>query len=890
MLKFKSANLAEATVFEAPIKALLFLVPFIALIFTGLLTMGATDTIFVLRWVIVLLALNLSVLPFATRLFRSFGSGGFILSQTLGIVFVSALVWTLTYIGIYRFTLPLVIAAIIAVAATGYGVKPLRKGIVEKVSEKYYLERIIVEQTLFTVMLTLMCYFKGFLPNINGQEKFMDYGFIVSMLRNPSLPATDMWLAGNSINYYYFGQFMWALVIKVSAITPEVGYNLAMCSATAIPFAMCFSLGTMLIEGSEKFGFHRNTAVKYLTGLLTGLSVSIWGNSHSFFYDPDSLGNSILSFFAGLGAKVGTTDTYFFPDSTRYIGWNPEVTTNGGDYTIEEFPFYSYLVGDLHAHVISMMIVLLIIAVILSLVVSSSMPDNLEKSIRRSRFNLSSPGGRLTSELKVTLKAEFIVVCLLLGVAQMTNYWDFLIYFIFCSMAVFIINTRTSRNFFSIPGIFVFTANVAGILAIYLKFGSIPILLAAFEGLLAFLSYLYTVYDPSALTRTSFQMSVMFTLSSLVALPFNLNFNMISNSLGAVKNRSSLFQLFILWGTHVIICTVFLIAVIINRNYKLATAAERRKRRFTVSVNEEPAGGYTNPVARFFGERNLIDVFVCGMTVVGILLLIAPEIFYVRDIYTSGYLRSNTMFKFAFAAFIILSIAMSYAVFRMFWIVNRKGVYSTAALALSIVFLLFCFVPAHYTVLSLKQRCGELTKENYHGLNGIDYLDTYSSQYSYIPNEGGLKSYADAIDWLNANVSGVPVICEAYGNSYTDNCIVSSYTGLPTVIGWQTHEWLWRFHGIVDKSTDTLVSDPDDDVWQLYITPRHTDVDIVYLSANTDEIQAIINKYHIEYIILGNLEYFQYNYDNTETLKKLGQVVFTSENLNIFKVTPASAS
>ena len=63
MLKFKSANLAEATVFEAPIKALLFLVPFIALIFTGLLTMGATDTIFVLRWVIVLLALNLSVLP-----------------------------------------------------------------------------------------------------------------------------------------------------------------------------------------------------------------------------------------------------------------------------------------------------------------------------------------------------------------------------------------------------------------------------------------------------------------------------------------------------------------------------------------------------------------------------------------------------------------------------------------------------------------------------------------------------------------------------------------------------------------------------------------------------------------------------------------------------------
>ena len=54
----------------------------------------------------------------------------------------------------------------------------------------------------------ILCYYKGFSPIINGQEKFMDYGFVMSMLRNDELPANDMWLSGYSINYYYFGQYI----------------------------------------------------------------------------------------------------------------------------------------------------------------------------------------------------------------------------------------------------------------------------------------------------------------------------------------------------------------------------------------------------------------------------------------------------------------------------------------------------------------------------------------------------------------------------------------------------------------------------------------------------------------------------------------------------------
>jgi uncharacterized membrane protein YecN with MAPEG domain len=183
--------------------------------------------------------------------------------------------------------------------------------------------------------------------------------------------------------------------------------------------------------------------------------------------------------------------------------------------------------------------------------------------------------------------------------------------------------------------------------------------LISFEAAAACVAYIFTLYDPCALDRTSFQMSVLFTVAHIVALPFNLNFDMISNSLGRVKNNSPLFQLFILWGTHVLICLAFFVVTIITKNYKLA--GKNPGKNSKVQIIGPSDSDYTNPVQAFFGKRNLIDVFVCGIFVIGILLLVAPEIFYVRDIYTSGYLRSNTMFKFTFAAFILLSIAMAYS-------------------------------------------------------------------------------------------------------------------------------------------------------------------------------------------------------------------------------------
>ena len=873
----RPASISNPVDSGSPTRYLLLLLPFLVVLIAGLATVGSGEVLYILLWYAILFLFSLLMLPVAFKIFASFGSGGFFASKVMGIVTVSLLVWTLTYIKIYRFNYVCVILAILVVAFLCYFPKSLRDNLLTKLKEPYLIEKIVVEETVFAIVLVILCYFKGFTPAINGEEKFMDYAFILTMLRNPELPAKDIWLSGYSINYYYFGQFIWALVIKLSCIRPAVAYNIALSSAIAIPFGMCFSFGKMLIEGAQMNGYHQNRLTGYITGLLAGLITIFFGNSHSFFYDPEGGGNGLLRFLQDQGFDVGDIDNFWYPDSTRFIGWNPKITENGGDMTIEEFPFYSFLIGDLHAHVISMMTVLLIAMIMLALIISSKTTVSTIK-------HLDLKGGRFPKEeYKVLLTPHIVIAAVLLGVSQMTNYWDFLIYFVFCSMALLIANTRKTDNFSTIPSAILFIGNIIAILAVYLVAGNNVLAHVAVQMILLVISYILTGMFPSALSRTSFGMSFLFVVAHIVAIPFNMNFDMISNAIGRVKNNSSLFQILILWFAHLVVCITFIVITIVFKNNKTGSAG-RKQKKANKAAETSGTANRMNPVASFFADRNIVDIFVCGMIVVALMLIIAPEIFYVRDIYTSGYLRANTMFKFCFAAFIIFSVATAYAIMRLFWVVTKKGVYSLTCLILAWVFIALMFVPAHYTRIALDQRCGEINRENYQGLDGTAYLDFHESNMSYIEGEGNLISYKECINWFNENVKGTPVICEAYGASYKDNNIVSAYTGLPTVIGWEVHEWLWRFKGVINKEKDILESDPERDVWQLYLFPRHADVDKIYLSEDPDEIMDIIKKYNIEYIVLGNIEYKKYDYDNTATLEKICDVAFSYDNLNVFKV------
>ena len=858
-------------------KLWLFLIPIAFSILPGIWLMGTGDALCVFRFDCLLLIIGLAAFPLASAMFPLSRNAGLTLAKPLGLLICSLTVWTLTYLKIARFNIYFIFLSIIALAAVSWIPKRNRNDLIDRLKEDGTIENIVFEETMFVLVFTILCFYKGFLPMINGEEKMMDYGFIMSMIRNSTLPANDMWMSGYSINYYYFGQFFYAFLVKMSAINTGIGYNLCMCCSIALPFSMCYTIGQMLIDGARKNGMNCKGGVPVIGGVLTSLAVMIFGNSHSFYYDENSIGNGLTGLFKAMGADVGTTDHFFYPNSTRFIGHNPDTEfiegfANGGDKTIEEFPFYSYLIGDLHAHVCSTIVVLLIIAVAITLVyriaASGDMADIMSSG--KPSFKQS-----FRNELSLILRPEIIAIAVLLGICQMTNYWDFLIYFIFGSMLLLVVKTTTSKDFSTIPGAVIFAVSVGGILGLYLALAYMPVLHTVLQVLLLGCILTGCAYFPCALTRTSAGMSFFFTVASLVALPFNANFDMISNKIAPCVNHSPLYQLFILWGTHVIICVTFVVFTIIYKNLP-----ENRGR------NSKTHGKtFPNKVAQFFGERNPFDVLMCGTIVVGILLLIAPEIFYVRDIYTGGYLRANTMFKFTYAGFIILSIGMIYSTIRLMFMRNKKGEFSTPAFVFSLVFCLFLFIPAHYTVVALKQRSGELVRANYKTLNGVAYLQDYQSPNLPNLHEGNLIDYDACIKWFNMNVEGDPVILEAWGQSYSDYNLVSAYTGLPTVCGWQTHEWLWRFHGIVDEETDLLISDPDNDVWALYLTPRHYDIDTIYTSSDPEHVRSLLDKYNVTYVIIGDLERAKYsNVDNTGLIASLGEIVFTSGSLVVVKV------
>ncbi|MCX6726019.1 MAG: hypothetical protein NT052_01745, partial [Candidatus Shapirobacteria bacterium] len=145
--------------------------------------------------------------------------------------------------------------------------------------------------------------------------------------------------------------------------------------------------------------------------------------------------------------------------------------------------------------------------------------------------------------------------------------------------------------------------------------------------------------------------------------------------------------------------------------------------------------------------------------------------------------------------------------------------------------------------------------QRYQGLNGLSYLNNlYPADY-------------EAILWLRENIKGQPAILEAVGESYTDFARVSANTGLPTILGWRVHEWLWR--GSFDEPSK-----------------RTEDVKTIYETNNLEQTKELLNKYHISYIFIGYLE--RETYPQLEEVKfaEIGKKVFEKNQTIIYQLNP----
>nr|MCR4625796.1 hypothetical protein [Lachnospiraceae bacterium] len=284
----------------------------------------------VINWWLVLLCAGLAFMPLTMLVLRHFKDSGWLFSKVIGIAVSGWFIWFLSSIKLVKFSNGGCWFALIfcfAVNATVFVLYTRKhKDDYELFKNpKDVISHALLAEFLFLLAFIIWNYIKGFKPEAYGTtEKMMDYGFMKAMFKSDYMPPEDMWMAGEPINYYYVGQFMTTYITKLAGSTVEYGYNLSLTMLAAfgfsLPCSIVFNAAFNFKENKEKFS---EGLFPYFAGGLSGLAVSIAGNMHYCIFNNVAPVVRNLLELDKLAEETGYTyNTYWFPNATRYIGYN----------------------------------------------------------------------------------------------------------------------------------------------------------------------------------------------------------------------------------------------------------------------------------------------------------------------------------------------------------------------------------------------------------------------------------------------------------------------------------------------------------------------------------------------------------------------------------------
>jgi len=676
----------------------------------------AIDFFQIVFWWFLIFAIGLAFLPLTRFFFKKFFDRGYAFSKVIGLLFVTYLVWLFGSLKIFPFThqsiwLAISVGVIFNLALAKSGKTKIKKII------KGNWKIFAFEESLFLGGLVFWSLVRGFQPDIQGLEKYMDFSFINSILRTTYFPPADVWLAGETINYYYFGHLVTALITRLSNINSTVTYNLMIATIFGLSLSSAFSFGSNLVSLIPKLPVKRKRLI-FLSGTLTAYLLTIGGNLHAFWWYLKNRG----------------FESYWYPDATRFI----VEKFGAGDNTIHEFPIYSFVVADLHGHLLNLPFVLLFLGLILSVVFQK-------------KFN----------------RWSYLAVGFLLAIFYMTNTWDF------------------------------------------------PIYLLVFGAINLWFNYLESGFSLRLITKTFISTLSVLVVALMFSLPFHLHFKSIAQGISLVDFHSPGWMLLVLWGFPLIITLLHLFWI--------------------VSKKVNPLSRKVNPA-----------IFVLILLAIAWFLILVPEVFYLKDIYIHSHQRANTMFKLTYQSFVIFSLISPFIVINI--LLNLKLKWQRGLLLIAIAPLLFfIFKYSHFAVGSY------YGLKNYRGLDGLKYFNQlYPNDYQ-------------AILWLRKNIENQPVLVEAVGESYTNYARISANTGLPTILGWRVHEWLWR--GSFDQPGK-----------------RTDEVRLIYESPEINETKQLLNHHQAVLIFVGDLERQQYPSLDQGKFETLGEVIFSSGETKIYRI------
>ncbi len=832
-------------------------------------------------------------LPIAFVLLKKLPDKGYVFVKPLGLLLSAYILWLGGSFGLLGNNIGSVVFAMLIVMGLGTAwVWPQRLALLNWLNDNRAY--IFTVETIYSLAYIGWAYYKAHNPDITtaGGEKWMEIAFINSALLSPSYPPQDPWLSGYGISYYYFGYIMMAILTRLSGIVSTTAFNLYIPTLFSLTLIAAFGLMTNIVCIHQES--HAPTRRAGRVGLLGALFVGVMGHWEGLLEVLHSRGLLSAAFWQWLDIRdlkiPPTAPGPWIP--TRFIWWwrGSRVLT---DYNlagqeqevIDEMPFFSFLLGDVHPHVLALPFVLLALALALNLLLNrrknglsqSTFDANNEEVKTAKASRIYHPFiNKLRQSVVDLVQATggpiaFLLYTLCLGALGFLNTWDLPIYLAVMGFAYWLWRRQKSITE-PIIGMAVFAIVSIGLyLTFYISFQSqaggilpnwwnptrLPQFIVFFGPfLISLIAFLLTLSmrDRLWVKNLAWSLPLMWLTPIILFLALTIFFS--SSSAGRDYIQSTLNNPLVqeaiqgaemrdLWRevvrrrisnpwTFLILGSLLAWSV---SHWWLGVQRIGHKTEGTEDGSRQFVSGRTSTGLGYAEE------FILTMLILGLLLPLSVEFIFLRDLFN---IRMNTIFKFYYQAWVLLALASAFGVYYVYQALPSLGRWLWSG-CLVLVILAGLVYPVLATLNRANNFAGEAS------LDGIRWVATYN------PDDHA------AIMWLRQHTAPDAIILEASGSSYRYDNRISALTGRATLLGWGFHENQWR--GTYDE-------------------PRRREADIatIFNSADPLETLTLIEKYDIRYIYIGQLERERYSRQGLAKFERMFNIAFAQGDVVVYMV------
>jgi len=761
----------------------------------------------VLLWYLAIGLLGLLVYPILRFAMPGLPDHGYPLARTAGLLLLSYLVWLggSFRIPVTRVTISLVLLLIALVGVVLAYIQ--RDGLREEWRErrKYFL----IIEGLFLAFFLFDLFIRLGNPDLwhpwKGGERPMDFSYFNAILKSTSYPPYDPWYAGGYLNYYYYGLYMVGVMVKWLGIVPSFAHNLILPTVFSLIAMGAFSIGWNLFTKRDN-GFH---PPQLIAGISSALGMAVLGNlgtvrmifqGYERLAAPEGViegANLITRWVWAFRGAAMSLSGQSLPYALADWYWNPSRVMPPPDDAITEFPFFTTLYSDPHAHLYAMAVALLAMTWVISLILGRARWKNIMSSL-----------------------VSFLIGGLAIGALNPINLSDTYTYLLLGVIA-----------------------------AVYAFWRYYDVVRGKFLSSLPAISKRLVLAVGSAI--------LIVVLSRLLFAPYTQWYGQAYGSFKLLEGpRTPTSSYLTHWGLFLFVFITWMMYESRDWMAKTPLSALHKLQPYRelilaaivlflggtaiVTLTGVHVAWLVLPLAAWAGilllrpglpDAKRIVLFLIGS---GLVITLVVDIIEVR-----GAGRMNTVFKFYLQAWTLFAISAGAAVG---WLVSSLSEWKPGwRLAWQIPFGVLVVSAALYTLLGGMAKIKDRWEPNApHTLDGMAYMQYVT--YDESEQKMDLSQDYAAIRWMQDNIQGSPVIVEANsGDYYRWFSRITVYTGLPGVVGWAWHQ---------QQERALLPSE--------WVSIRLADINDFYTTTRPGEAEAFLQKYNVSYIVFGQLEKYHY--------------------------------